>query len=565
MKWQSAWGEQPEGITDDEYSYYVFQVQGDLFSELMPYKVQFVENPENGGIPLVWKGSGMYTQNQDKKSLTSWQPFSDDTYTTDWSSWRNLGVAYGYPYMYTVVAYPKEAEADGKEMVNNVTFRLQGQDHEEAQEAPASVKFKNTAAPFSYEGDKFSVQKATASAVDRGGINLLRLGKQSGEMQFICRTSMQCYDQTKDDEGNYGKRNWTAELIDDQLYLEGELLQPGDYEFTGFSTVHYTYCEIEDDPDRGTYKKVIKELGTNDDPDVTFSLYYRTSPDGEWILFDTFDKSNPLKNSGSLDIEGTGAMQVKWVVNSNAYSVYSGNCIGVVRLNPTEHVLGLLEGKTSATITNVDSVRAFNDKGELLGTTSKVNLQYPKFNDSVAQHDQEGGYGLGAGEYLMHDAATYSITATDSAMTLSKSATLKKTDDVNRNYVIEYTTIQNMTCGIYNATWDVYRELVGGNVGQTVIYDLLPEGMSYDGKGITVTYSGRDEEGLYVTAGNTASFTVPSSDVAVKQVRNWQGSGRTMLIATVQLPDEKIANPSVKLVYQCVYPWDSATDYGLTL
>ena len=39
MKWQSAWGEQPEGITDDEYSYYVFQVQGDLFSELMPYKV----------------------------------------------------------------------------------------------------------------------------------------------------------------------------------------------------------------------------------------------------------------------------------------------------------------------------------------------------------------------------------------------------------------------------------------------------------------------------------------------------------------------------------------------
>ena len=562
IRWQSEWGKQPAGVTDDAYVYYVFDARGSLTTQYMPYKIQFTDQPQDGAVPVAWKGTGKFTRNEGNQSVTNWQPLSGST-TTSWSQYYNLGDSYGYPEVYYVVAYPKEAEAAGKEMTNTVTFRVWGRDDDTYTEASAALKFKDDTVEFHYQGDKYSVKKFIERRDIQGALDLLKNGKQTQPMTFRCSALLDGYNLSKDASGAYGKAAWSGELIDDQLYLEGELLEPGDYEISSLGQMSAQYITNYYDEDRGVYRESWNsyDKAPVNDPSHQLKLYYRTDPNGEWILYGTYpnEKGDYPSSGKPIDWSGLGAIQMKWVATSNDYEIRYDSVYASITLKPTEHVLKLIEGKESARLYNVDALRVLDAQGNVVNQCTSDTIS-GTYKDQVMEHDQAGGYGLGEGRYLQHSEDCWNLSGSSSYMMLTKGSEVSSTDLTKREFTIDYSLYQSFYCRSWDVSPDMYQTLMGGLQKEATFYDLLPEGMAYKDGSVSA-----EQSGTVTTSGGTrssAESTIPGENVSVEQMRNWRDSNRTMLVFHVKVPMTDWINRNVTLRFKAIYGFDAADDYG---
>ncbi|MGI6590405.1 MAG: Spy0128 family protein [Eggerthellaceae bacterium] len=575
VKWQSSWGEQPSNISDDSYVYYVFEVQGDKTINGQPYKYQFVDQPGNGGIAVAWQGEDSYQYDENGNDIySSWHSFANNDGTTDWSALTAypdfIGNYAYYSKAMIVVAYPKTAEANGAEMTNTVTYRVQGADQQTPTEQSTTLTFKNDTVAFSYAGDLFAVKKSRMKDKEdsvQGALRQLNEGKDTTTpILFRCSTPsryengntfyLKGYSLTQEN-GEYGKKCWTGELIDDQLYLEGELLQPGDYEISSLDAYAW-HQKLIIDPDRDsyTYKNVFYyDEGGTDENNIA-AVYYRTSTTGDWILAKTASDGNNLQN---IDLSGKGAIQVKCVAKTNDYGMYL-SMTPSIKLKPTAHVKQIIEGKTSVQLMNIDSLRVLDSGNHVVNQTSSSSIS-GSMTDKVKDHDQQGGYGLDADKYLQHDSATYNLTDGNASETLTKDASLKGTDSASRTSTIHYSLKQQLQWGYGGyISPETYQELMGGLQHTATFYDLLPLGMSYKEGSVKARLNGI----IWTSETSSSSDYQYLSDIQVTQVPNWRNSGRTMVKFTVNVPETQTVNRSVTLSFDGIYPYDSGDDYGIT-
>ena len=81
-----------------------------------------------------------------------------------------------------------------------------------------------------------------------------------------------------------------------------------------------------------------------------------------------------------------------------------------------------------------------------------------------------------------------------------------------------------------------------------VFYDLLPKGATVDLNTVMVT-SGRE--------GNYDGAYLPSSAYTIRQLANYKGTGRTMLVVRITEP-----GTNYSLFYETIHSWESIKDYG---
>ncbi|MGI6590404.1 MAG: Spy0128 family protein [Eggerthellaceae bacterium] len=577
VRWQSDWGDRPAGITDDEYSYYLFNVEGGKTVNGMPFKFQFIDTPSDGGIPVVWKGTDDYKTDENGNSVTNWNKFSDSTYTTSWSAYAahpdlegSPGSTYGHESAASiVVAYPKSAEESGKQMKNTITYRLQGMDDTSVQEKSDTVKFKNDTVSFHYTGDLFAASKyANGADSIQGPLKMLNNGNETTEIQYTCATPynqntvgkyLMGYDLTKDENGNYGKKTWTAELIDDQLYLDGTLLEPGDYEISRIESSTVSHEKAVDNPDTGSYNLVFTNYNSKggSDENNTAAFYYRTSPNGEWQLFKT---ATPGESINNMDLKGLGAIQVKWVAKTNEMGLHMSMTLGI-RLKPTAHVKQIIAGQDSVKLTNVDSLRVLDSNNNIVNTTDDGDVS-GSLKDKILTHDTAGGYDLPDGKYLQHASADHTLEGGGSNQQLTKKVNSKYNDAAKRQTTINYTLTQQMLWANSKSyiSPEEYRQAMGGLEHEATFYDLLPEGMNYKEGSARVTLSGV----VYSSTSSWGGKSQKIDDIQVTQEPNWRGSGRTMVIFRVSVPETEWVERAVSLSFSGIYPYDAADDFGIS-
>lgn len=554
VKWQSEWGTQPENITDEEYVYYVFETRGTVYSYYMPYQWSFSETPSEGAIPIAWKGTGIFNKNaQNKRVNQEWTSFQDESYQTDWSEFRTLGAGYGDPAVFFVVAYPKADLPDGTQLKNTATFHLIGKDDTEEQTKDGTLTFTYENKGFQYEGDKYSVGKSKSFDTQTLSLALLKQGLSASLQHCGLRAEIQGYSLTQDANGEYGKRFYTAELIDDQIYLEGERLEAGDYYISGVENTYNQTIKLKFDENRGTWVK--ENTNVVEDPDQ-FQLYAWSDSSGSW-------KEYPMKVPGSGDEYETVAFQegditkIKVVKRSKEYASNIRVYLDIV-LNPTEHVKTLIADKENVTLYNVGTLLVKDDLGKLANTQAAYKNVPTELVPDVTAADQK--YGLENGAIPQHANCKWDGNYAPKTQELYKHAGDPVADYNNERCTVQYSLSERFNCGLVGASLDEYKALMNGGIKKTVFYDLLPEGMYINEDSICAAYR---LDSSY-TKPHDPEAAIPKEDVTVQIVQNWRESGRMMLIAAVNMtgnPPRQV-NPYVYLTFQAYYPFDSIVDYG---
>ena len=542
--WQSSWGVEP--VDSEDYFYIVWEVScSTLGTE--SYTITFEDIPGQYGTVIgysTWK------------SLYGLQDESEISQIVKKPSANGNSCTY-----YILVQYDRallETEPEPT-ILNEITATLT-EACGETKEKTATAKYTYKAVNFDYTGNQYSSnKKSTGDSI--GMINIIENDKSGklgvGSSSFNLSSTVQGWGLTQDDEGNYGVKKYTTEVIEGyradgvtgSISIGNKILNQDDYEISSFYITYDEY-DYEIDKDTGYKLSAVTDYSTYSPVEV----YVRTVGDGgDWVLAGEILRTSSSKyiytgiNGTTTNSVGylnqvqlpEGTYAVKFSHTSSRYQVNLEPKLSIV-LNPTDNVKDILADKDSAQLYNYASVSvkdvdgSTNYSGNIYDYTMLTGLSPSSeiYKQYLGKESNADGYEILNYKVTMDEYVGYAPEniASDAATAL-----------------------------------EMVREM-GVIAGQTegVFYDLLPAGTAVDSSTINaVTYMNNE----------VCTYTMDT-------IENWQGSGQTMLIIKVTAPGNTnynyfqqysdLSKPAYLssgfvLTYSLIYSWVDYHDYGGTL
>lgn len=573
MDWQSSWGDKPQDADDDFYIVWRVITKANSSSN-QPYTVTVADTPGTEGGTLVGYSALAFSGNSIDypvivDTFSASAPVANvDTPNEGRESGKNTCA-----FCDILVKYPKTLIADGNKhtFTNSVDSTITGDDDNKASTKTANATFDYTPLVFTAPpGDQFTLNK-DGTTTSAGAIDSLLSGKTATARNFSNKAEAQCYDETLRVGGDaanpqdYGQRPYTVELIDDQVYLEGDYdkcLTADDYEVSRLIYRQFSVYDLKADLNIGGYSEVHNydyatypdeifygQFGTDDWVEIGRFSHSDGTPNG---FFTTTMAGASLYNNGYYGIITlpSGCTAVKSSITTTDFAI-SDQCFELdLTIKPSARVKSLVEGKSEVNITNVNTLVAKDDQGKRIGA-------YGDYTGAgtvgVAAHDQ-ATYGTS----MMHKSANDYLRTYSRYSFPSKSGTVTN-DTANKRIDIDY-DLKATNSIIYDNETTTANDLIANGTFQLqktgTFYDLLPKGMVADMG--TVNVYGIDQ-----------GWTTPCTCEAIPDYR---GTGRTMLI--VRISGEGSHSESTfsggasctsgwDVKFRAYYSWEDAADYGI--
>ncbi len=584
--WQNSWGTAPEDA--DEYFYAVWECYWIAqSSNTQPYRIVHEEFDE-ADVVGWWEGVTNVAANEYPPSYFQIKaPFkpigtnpeicqikpSTPTYSKD-------GVSYMRPDTYMSVAtgalfvmtrYKKSDYKAGDTITNTDTMVLHGMDSALDQKTVSGSFVYYPEGEEPYAGDLYNVDKFWQNYKTFSYRQILADDPYTWSTNVYLTGEARGYSLTRDaGSGKYGVHPYTVEMADD--YIEQSVggivgLEPGDYYF---STITYSASWYNKDPRLDNTASVVSSKA----PD----LWIKSPSNPEWHL---------VRNGSTAVAER--AYAVRFSTTGTGMYVRM-NATLKVTLCPTDHVKGLINARINAggtyfAIRNYTTLEVKDDQGRYHSTVNKNDYNKRIASDDRkiirARDDEEYGTDV----WPLHDYASNSLSDYPTHTNTTKSSQNLREDKANSCYKIDYLLLRQHYVE-HDGRYTTQNFLDQGAVEEyrnTVFYDLLPDGASL-AEGSVVAYRAT---GATLIAPNTThtAFWVPkqaldASLYTVETIANWRGSGRTMLIVRINIPeDQTIAytaryngnssefdtGTGLLVGYTLDYPWSSILDYGQTV
>jgi hypothetical protein len=461
---------------------------------------------------------------------------------------------------YVFVKYPRSMLETTTDITNSFTATMNGIDGETSS-STASKNYTYVAVNFNYQGDNLKVIKANNLQLS-GAMDVLQLGRDfsSSATYFSMYVNNRGWSLTNNDQDAY-----QTVLEDNLLFIDNKQLEPEDYSFTKFSIsdlVEYGYVVSEETG----YANVKLNDYTAYQP---IEVYIKTLDNPDWTDYGTVKRSGSSyvwTETGGAEVTGSnpvylpeGTYDIRFVHTGNQYEVYYYPIIHY-KINATDHVQDLINGKTSVKLTNINSAYAKDSNWAIrsAGTSPTVDTT---IKDAILASD-DSKYG----QLVAHAFAQHTLMSFYKVSNVIKSASKPTSDTVNAQESVVYTLTQYIQ--LNNVPGLTKEELIELNIlneqREGIFYDLLPAGTVVDTSSITArtsTYS------IY-------SNNYTSCDYTVEMQENWEGSGRTMMILHVTVPDDWVnidtsystyATTGFVVTFKLIDTWENINDYGPTV
>ena len=512
-KWQNRWGNKPSDA--DGYYYLVWEVKTKLKPHsTQPYDFTLDDTPGNGEV-IGYKFYG-------ESSFTSENTVKDQIPDGSDSDVR-------YDYILTRHEKKDLNSREKTEITNKVTAAVTPADKkDEATSSSSSASWEFTRDMTEIPGGKFYAEKngltENGQAVQGGedissyGLSDFLSGKTDvlGGLRYFVFTDGYALPYTlpegKDgsDPSDYGKENVLYRITDESLSLNGSVLNPEDYSFSGLTlseTIRTAGFDAEE-------KKFVPS--ENKRPESTDEAVVYVKKNGS-----DYEKACTV-NMKTLEASGVNSLLVKSasggriffengitgfrIETENAHYFSKIFAWPTVSLNRTDHVLGILGSNEKAALTNNAVAETFDHNGKSLYKNN--------------------------------------VSASDYVMGVKKDSSLRKTitGTSNSKKKKQFTVSWNI------AMSESYRDNEGRhetNQKSGVFYDLLPEGSAADLDSIAVFSGGKPL--------SPASYTAETK-------KNYRESGRTLLIVRI-----KASGSAYSMKLDTVSSWDDLkeTKYSL--
>lgn len=570
LEWDSEWGEKPED--SDDYVYVIWSlacdVAGDKLSDpTQPYTLSFEDTPGNSGEIVQWvSGSGYsyyYNVMQSGVPSSSSHVFS----------WNNAkpgselmqfekptagapdadGVSDDSHCVVALVRYPKSIlEGGSVEFTNTVTVTLTPWDNKTPSEKTYTSRFSYERIDFVYPPGYYGVTKSSNKGAGDGALGFLQGGSDAlisyFNLEITACGGRLTYDSSLGgvyDPDAYGHKPYKVELTDDVVTLNGERLNDEDYEFawvdfysrfSGFGAGRLDQDYVVTSSGQPGWANRPRE----DWEPAT--LQYQMGSEGAWVDYaqmrwTPYTGFYLLGEDGEPSESAVGRVQLPSGVTGIrlVYETTAGmtdiSCLrAAVRIKPTDHVKGLIsQSDSSAQLYNVNSLIVYDNEGvpQNMGAALDTSFSSSENLTQIVESRDEELYGTlyqGA-PYPMHDAAFATLTP----FTVETETT--KTHDAKDDAANGRVSVTYDVCAVEkseDADVEESEPLFASGALQEqrsgTFYDLLPPGFVVDEATIRV------RAGRYESEGVACPF-----DVSYEE--NWRGSGRTMMVVRVQLPD----------------------------
>jgi pilin isopeptide linkage protein/uncharacterized repeat protein (TIGR01451 family) len=579
-KWQSSWGDPPEGIDTEDYFFvrwYAYASAGT--DDTQPFSVSFKENDsgedEYGTLFAVSssKSNGFkritldeYNNPQNYEGAAFNNPYVEINNPSTYSSNDRT---YWTQYLYCM--YPRTLLVDQKATVkNSIEATLKGVDGSADGSSDVAESTIKATGSYNYSEvpkPKPTIQPDTAYVYKNnngrtyGGINEIENGavtKENTELNdynavnkgnfYFYGYLYGWYLSQDNDTKEFGVKDWTAELYDDyvRLYDGGKytVLDENDYQFTKLYFSGFSVSDPKDKDgssvstvarDNDKYKPLrllVKLNGAWKD----YALIQKQS-DGKYSFTPAAGYESVSVDTGSyLSIplpKDTSGVKYSYT-DSAAYVYFSSYSYLTTELKPSEKVLSTVKDKSTVTVYNTVYSQSLDSKGEV--SKSRSDYSTHVLSRIVPISPCSKSFGSIKNEILD---SRYYVPVTIDAYVQFDYPDAPREDLINSGYIIEQR----------NSTF----------------YDLLPPGTYADLSTIRVT-------GYRGTAANTNFST------NVEVIDNWNNSGRTLLVVHAQAPEDSInfdyyryANrytqlwSGMKLRFNLYNPWINIADNGDTL
>lgn len=365
----------------------------------------------------------------------------------------------------------------------------------------------------------------------------------------------------------YGINYYTMQLTDDLLILEGEDLKAGDYQFDNIPYIKIQGIAAQADADEpdvtandGTGEWTVSDAEVltwkpGDDAIEGLTVYYKVG-NGAWKEYDYAGLKGELAGAG---INGVTAIKAEY---QSYYGYTAVQVFTNIDLIKTQHVMDIIGDKSSVTLWNVDTLRAYDYAGNLrtahdvakYGGTLRDHLvardEAYKAEDAAAAYTEAMKQGILDGTLIeQHDFDNIELTKAFVESKASKKVSY--TNDTAKERVEAAYTLE-----VYLEGKSDYKSVLSELVtrqNQDTFYDLLPKGMTYAKGSATANLIG--QASVY-------------ADVSVEQITNWRDTGRTMLIFHVSTKNGQSNYNNYRsgytLKFTAYYPWEEIQEYGRT-
>lgn len=611
LEWDSEWGEKPED--SDDYVYVVWTLGCHANNDTsyreptQPYTLTFEDNPGNSGEIVKWVKSdedGIYydhVTNSEAPSggYLSWEdaqsgPMEFEVPTAG-ANWMDTQTTSSF-WVVVLMRYPKSIlEAGSVEFTNSVTVTLTPYDNETPSKMTVEDSFSYERIDFEYPPGYYGVTKSSAREAGDGALGFLQGGSDALISYFnlgiTARGGSLTYDSSLggvDDPNAYGHKPYTVELTDDVVTLNGERLNDKDYEFArvDFYSPFSRYVEGRLDEDYIVTSS--GQPGWVNRPREEWepaTLQYQMGSERAWVDYAQMqwtpytgfyllgEDGKPSESVGDRVQLPSGVTGIRLVYETTAGRTYISYLRAAIRIKPTDHVKELIsQSDSSAQLYNVNSLIVYDSEGvpQNMGASLDTSFSSSENLTQIVKSRDEELYGTlyqGA-PYPMHDAA--SVTLTPFTVETETTKTHDGKDDAANGRV----SVTYDVCAVEkseDADVEESEPLFASGALQEqrsgTFYDLLPPGFVVDEATIRVRV------GRYESEGVACPF-----DVSYEE--NWRGSGRTMMVVRVQLPDSFEERNAFKSTFGAVrtgvesgfhlsftgyYDYESYDIYGPTL
>ncbi|MGI6590119.1 MAG: hypothetical protein ACOX1O_00680 [Eggerthellaceae bacterium] len=539
--WRDSWGEKPADA--DDYFYVVWKVSmhySDLTSRFNLYGTEELDKSDGEYVGCYTTTSDLSRSSLerlhfDESDRMQHDEVSVNNYPNDSNSTqRTVG--------YILMRYPRSliTQDNPTPTVTNYFTSTKESIYKDADGKPLETYSNTDSASYSYvppvtqyPGDKFSISKSIPNYYYASGATSLAHGHDVRTGCWWVNITDRGYDGTKDENGTYGKNEYSTVLVDDTFFLEDERLQPGDY---SIDSVHVGVTEVD---------MVQTDEGITGKASVDYSNYrpidfYIKIGSGEYQKFGTvtFDKDGNkrtyklTKADGSIETNNSGLFDLP--DNVTAYKlVHTGknyetdfNCYSIVTFHGSDHMKQILgENPTAIYPRNVASGYQQNSDGSIVTGADCDNGSYNYLSSKAKQQVEEQDQALyGQRVPKATDAAT--LTG-DKGYSDSRKDDISVATDVDNSCVrIHYRLKEADSFSFGGAPFTRKEVLESGiinNYRNGIFYDLLPKGTTIDASTIKVTDARSSQD----------SSKNAVCDFTVEQQENWRGSGRTMVMIHV--------------------------------
>lgn len=586
--WQDAWGAKPADA--DQYSYVCWKIYGKIDEKsTRPFLIKLEDTPSAGEL-VGWYDIETYNWLNMGGGHSNFQ--NSTSLTNQIKIEEQVGTATLF-ITHLVLRYPKDTVTDGTNLENQIKVSIE----DAYQELDTSLnQTLDAKAAYSYVDIHFTAPEGRnwigKQYVNQYGVPTFlngyldaiehtEIGQPLPETQgnwynyVTYRSGQLTVEQGKDinDPSNYEKVYYTEENTDDFVALENERLTKEDYEFTELC-VGYEQQNLIVNEDTGVADS---QVNTDYATWAPVYVYIQKEIDGTWNEFGTVTCTDtgvfhfvgvngqniPDVNKNYIKLpEGVVGVQARHTTNC-----YSGklNTNVKMKLHKTEHIAKLAEGKSELTVTNVNTERCFNEKGEWVDPRSASAVsgtleEQVKERDAIWNTD---------GKYSTHSSFQVKLLPTVQESLARKKVINVKNDANKQSFIFHYQAVAlHGAISDYFHPYEENTDITGiQEQRQGIFYDLLPKGMYVDINDLKVSKMGRRGNDIF------DSRELVNSTVELKE--NWRGTGRTMMIVHVDVPANEDNHftylhlargqeyeSGFVLEYDAYYSWESYFDYG---